>query len=587
MTRGICTAAAGLTMLAGRGVADPDMRDGMPEPLPASGLVSGTLLPLEQKRVHFAVVGDYGYLGPGAAAVAAMIRSWEPEFILTTGDNIYGPVDYYDMLPAVPGVQTGWDEYVGRYYGDWIQRRQDGRYESLTGSVQRFFPCVGNHEHTLLNGIVTYQPAPLPEESYRDFFHLNPGGAPRLPVDRGAVHTEYLSYYALRKGPVDFFIMDSNQPFLGSAEGLLAVNDQNAWLEREVAASAAPWKLAVFHHPPPRSFQVAWNWIPPSRMALCDAVLAGHVHVYERFLWNGVPVIVTGNGGAPIQPRAHPFFTDTLAVDDRRYGALLVQAGTEYVEFEARSLNLTTGEELLAERYVLGNAAAIPDMYDEYAFYADAGESVVFTTLNTSPALDPQLTLFDPDGRVAASDANGAGDGRNASLSAAFTRSGRWKLRIAPETDTGGAYQINAVLHRPGPGYQKWASRHPKESRGPSADGDSDGVPNLVAYALTPHDGAFDGAALKVSATPGTAVVRLTVPAQMRQGVTLALESSNDPAAAVWATMAVRRPFEAWISPANAALNLFPGSPGRQLLQVVMPSGDRRRCFRLRASLLP
>ena len=558
----------------------------MPEPLPASGLVSGTLLPMEQKRVQFAVVGDYGYVGPAAAAVAGMIRSWEPEFIVTTGDNIYGPVDYYDRQPAVPGVQTGWDEYVGRYYGEWIQRRQDGRYESLTGTVQRFFPCVGNHEHTLLSAIVTNQPPPLPEENYRDFFHLNPGGTPRLPVDRGAVHTDYLSYYALRKGPVDFFIMDSNQSFLGAGDGLLAVNDQNAWLEREVAASTASWKLAVFHHPPPRPFQVPWNWIAPARMALCDAVLAGHLHVYERTLWNGVPVITTGNGGAPLFPRAVPFFPDTLAVDDRRYGALRVQAGREYVEFESRSLNLTTGEEFLADRYVLGNAAAIPDREDEYAFYADAGESVEFTTFTSHAAFDPRLTLYDPDGRVAGRDRNSA-DGRNARLSCALTRRGRWKLCIAAESFVPGGYQIQARLFRPGPGYQKWATRLPRESSAPEADSDGDGVPNLITYAMTPHGGTFTGAAMQFTATPGAAVVRVPVPAVMRQGVTLVLESSPDPAAAVWAIQAVRRPFEAWISRANASLTLFPLTLDRQLLQVAMPSGRGRRFFRLRASLDP
>lgn len=587
MTRGICRTGVCLTLLAVRGVADPDLRDGMPEPLPASGLVSGTLLPLEQKRVHFAVVGDYGYIGPAAAAVAGMIRSWEPEFIITTGDNIYGPVDYYDMRPEIPGMQTGWDEYVGSYYGEWIQRRVDGRYESLTGTVQRFFPCVGNHEHTLLSAIVTYQPPPLPEEGYRDFFHLNPGGVPRLPEDRGAVHTDYLSYYALRKGPVDFFIMDSNQPFLNTADGLLAVNDQNAWLEREAAASTASWKLAVFHHPPPRSFQVPWNWVPPSRMALCDAVLAGHVHVYERVLWNGVPVITTGNGGAPVQPRAAPFLPDTLAVDDRRYGALRVLAGTEYVEFESRSLNLTTGEELLAERYVLGNAAAVPDVEDEYSFYADAGESVTFTTSTGDAQFDPQLTLFDPEGRVATRDADSAGDGRNARLTAAIDRSGRWKLSVTPEKLVAGGYQIHAQLFRPGEGYLKWATRLPQERRAPDADGGRAGSPNLITYALTPHDGMFTGAAFQVLAVPGGAAVRVPVPALMRQGVTLSLEASSDSAAALWATVAVRRPFAAWMSPADAPLHLSPQPPDRQLLQVTVPSSGARRFFRLRASLMP
>jgi len=79
--------------------------------------------------------------------------------------------------------------------------------------------------------------------------------------------------------------------------------------------------------------------------------------------------------------------------------------------------------------------------------------------------------------------------------------------------------------------------------------------------------------------------VRLPVPALMRQGVTLALESSRDPAAAVWATQAVRRPFEMWVSPADASLRLFPLSADRQMLQMAMPSGGARWFFRVRAAI--
>ena len=276
-------------------------------------------------------------------------------------------------------------------------------------------------------------------------------------------------------------------------------------------------------------------------------------------------------------------------MDDRHFGAVLVRAGVDYLEFEARSLNLPSGEEILADRFVLGNPAAVPDKEDEYVFHADAGESVVCRTLNPGGSLVPELTLFDPDGRVSARDAggDGDGDGRNALLSATLTRSGRWKLGIAAKTEAGGAYQISAQLYRPGEGYGKWSSHLPEGSRHPLADANGDGVPNLVTYAMTPHDGVFTGAAIQINVTPGVNYVLLPVPALMRHDVTLALESSANSAAAVWATEAVRRPFERWLSPSNASLNLFAGSQGRQWLQTVMPAGNTRRFFRLRASLTP
>jgi hypothetical protein len=225
-------------------------------------------------------------------------------------------------------------------------------------------------------------------------------------------------------------------------------------------------------------------------------------------------------------------------------------------------------------------------MDDEYVFHGDAGEAVTFTTSTNAAAFDPLLTLYDPEGRVAVRDDDRA-DGRNARLYCVLTRSGRWKLSIRAETTVPGGYQIQAHLFRPGPGYEKWAANLPAENRAPEADSDGDGVPNLMTYALTPHDGAFTGIALHLTATRGAAVVRVPVPALMRQGVTLTLESSPDPVAVAWAVQAVRRPFETWISPANTALTLFPSGPGRQMLQMAMPSGSARRFFRLRASLTP
>src|SRR4051794_92482 len=38
---------------------------------------------------RFAVIGDYGSAGSDEADVATLIRSWNPDFITTTGDNNY------------------------------------------------------------------------------------------------------------------------------------------------------------------------------------------------------------------------------------------------------------------------------------------------------------------------------------------------------------------------------------------------------------------------------------------------------------------------------------------------------------------
>jgi diadenosine tetraphosphatase ApaH/serine/threonine PP2A family protein phosphatase len=566
-----------------RAAADPDERDGMPESLPASGKVSGTLFPGPGRRMSFAVLGDYGYIGSGAEAVSGMIRSWEPRFIVTTGDNTYGPVDYADLHPELPGMQTGWDEYVGRYYGEWIQRRGDGRYATLTGNRQRFFPSVGNHDHTLLSGEFTTLTPPPPIEGYLDFFFSNPGGAPRLPVDRGAVHDHQTSSYALRKGVVDFFMLDSNQPFVTDGTGAARLQSQSDWLEREAAASDAPWKIAVFHHPPPRPWQSPWPWIPAARITRCHLILAGHYHVYERYPWNGVPVLVTGNGGAPLQFRPSPFYPDTQAVEDRRFGALKVQAGADYLEFESRALEAATGEEVLTDRVVLGDAGAVPDRDDEYSFHAVDGQTVALETVTPEGALDPALTLYGPDGRVAARDANGAADGRNARLSCAISATGRWKVRVMAESDVPGGYLVQARLTSPGPDFTGWLAGRSRKESGLPDDADGDGVPDVVTYALTPHGVEPNGGGLRVTAVAGASVVRLTAPQPMRQGVTLAVETATT-LQGVWTAVLERRPFGAWRSPAGLTISTGPATDGLQWIQVVI-GGGTKRFYRLRSSV--
>ena len=40
-------------------------------------------------QVKFAAIGDYGLAGPNELAVANLVKSWNPDFIITTGDNNY------------------------------------------------------------------------------------------------------------------------------------------------------------------------------------------------------------------------------------------------------------------------------------------------------------------------------------------------------------------------------------------------------------------------------------------------------------------------------------------------------------------
>ena len=89
----------------------------------------------------------------------------------------------------------------------------------------------------------------------------------------------------MARGTVDFFILDSSTPSVtGNASA-----GQLAWLEQELAASTALWKVAALHHPPytsgpKRGSNLAVRSATESLFAQygVDIVFTAHDHFYER-----------------------------------------------------------------------------------------------------------------------------------------------------------------------------------------------------------------------------------------------------------------------------------------------------------------
>jgi hypothetical protein len=50
---------------------------------------AGYGLTIESDTVVFAVIGDFGYESIPAERVSKLVDSWDPDFIITTGDNNY------------------------------------------------------------------------------------------------------------------------------------------------------------------------------------------------------------------------------------------------------------------------------------------------------------------------------------------------------------------------------------------------------------------------------------------------------------------------------------------------------------------
>jgi hypothetical protein len=58
---------------------------------PASSVLNNTHTPIfsTSQNTRFAVIGDFGQSGKPEADVATLVKGWNPDFIVTTGDNNY------------------------------------------------------------------------------------------------------------------------------------------------------------------------------------------------------------------------------------------------------------------------------------------------------------------------------------------------------------------------------------------------------------------------------------------------------------------------------------------------------------------
>jgi len=268
--------------LSNRGAGAQASADGSP-PTHASA-AGGT--------VRFAVIGDYGADTPGEGAVATMVKGWQPEFLITLGDNNY---------PT--GEAASIDTNIGKFYAEFIGNYR-GRFGP--GSAQnRFWPSPGNHDW-----IVGLTP-------YLEYFTL-PGNERYYDVDLGLVHL-----YALDS--------DVREP-----DGITDESRQAAWLEQRLAASKSCYDIVYFHHPAYSTSEhgsaLPLRW--PFRKWGADVVFAGHDHTYERLEVDGIPYFVNGLGGAskydfPLTP-----IPETKFRYNEEFGAMRVTATPTAIAYE-------------------------------------------------------------------------------------------------------------------------------------------------------------------------------------------------------------------------------------------------------------
>ncbi len=240
-----------------------------------------------RESVRLAVIGDFGGGTAAEAQVAALVRGFQPDLVATVGDNNYPD-----------GAAETIDPNIGRHYHDYI-----APYRGSFGagaSVNRFFPALGNHDWRTAGA-----------KPYLDYFEL-PGNE---------------RYYTVRRGPVALFVVDSDGH---EPDGVTADSVQGRWLRAELAASDAPHRFVLFHHPPfssgPHGSTYELQW--PFREWGATAVLSGHDHSYERFEAGGMPYVVVGTGGAPLY-KPKPTVPGSLVRIFGSHGALRIDADAD------------------------------------------------------------------------------------------------------------------------------------------------------------------------------------------------------------------------------------------------------------------
>ncbi len=252
------------------------------------------------RRVHFTTVGDFGMNNADQRNVANAMLGRKPDLFVMLGDNAYNE-----------GTEAE------------IQNNLFAPMAPLLSQVP-FFATPGNHEY------VTNQAQPYFDNLY---LPTSPTGGER--------------YYSFDWGHIHFVSLDSNCAIGLASSDRCSLAAQKKWVEQDLAASTAPWKVVFFHHPPWSSGEhgsqllMRREFTPLFEKYGVDLVLTGHDHHYERMYpmqGNGVApsgsrsptYLVVGSGGAELRPFDNDKPSWTALRNDSEYGYLdvTVEEGT-------------------------------------------------------------------------------------------------------------------------------------------------------------------------------------------------------------------------------------------------------------------
>lgn len=261
--------------------------------------------------VMFAIIGDYGENSPSELKVANLVKSWNPEFIITTGDNNY-PM----------GSATTIKANIADYFSDFIYNPDAPANMQCHGKaerdkVNRFFPSPGNHDNYSV-------PALGP---YLSFF--------TLPGDE--------KNYDFEWGPVHFYSINSGK----DGDKVCCTSDEAGWLSSIIPSNKKLFKFVYFHHPPfspgQHGSSPKMQW--PFTQWGVDAVICGHEHFYARIkdktVSNPAYLICGSSGNEDLYPcNTHPLDANRFEVycENTTHGAMKVKVTNTKAIFEYYSV---------------------------------------------------------------------------------------------------------------------------------------------------------------------------------------------------------------------------------------------------------
>jgi 3',5'-cyclic AMP phosphodiesterase CpdA len=242
-------------------------------------------LPNKPDSLRFAIIGDSGTGSDAQYKVSGVLTASRARFpyelVLMLGDNLY--------------YGSGEKDY---------QKKFERPYKALLDSGLKFYATLGNHDNS--------------NERFYKPFNMN--------GER---------YYSFKPKPgVRMFALDSNY----------MDKPQLAWLEKELAASGADWKIAFFHHPLYSSggshgsdVQLREQLEPLFLKYGVDAVFSGHEHFYERIKpQKGIYYFISG-GAAKLRDGDVKSSGLTAKAFDSGYHFMLIELTKEALNFQVIS----------------------------------------------------------------------------------------------------------------------------------------------------------------------------------------------------------------------------------------------------------